>query len=188
MKSTTEKQEVSSQDRLAHLLALAISLEPVLFDKVLDIATTDELTGAYQQSFLKDGLANELNRAKVLRYPLSLLSLALEARSEVSEDLRPLVYEQALRMAADELKQLSRTTDWVVRSDDSELFLVLPGCPTGRLKELGRQLAERLSPLEVRLADGTSHQVEAILGGACHFNGSIEVDQLVELTRDARSE
>lgn len=188
MNTITEKQEASSQDRMAHLLALAISLEPLLFEKVLDIATTDELTGAYQQSFFKDGLANELNRAKILRYPLSLLSLSLDPSSDVSADLKHLVCNQALRVATDELKQLSRTTDWVVRSDDSELSLVLPGCPADRLMELGGKLIEQLTPLEVRLADGATYQVEAALGGACHVNGTIDVDQLVELARHARSE
>jgi diguanylate cyclase (GGDEF)-like protein len=178
--------EANTQDRLAKLLALAINLEPVLFDKVLDAATIDELTGAYNQSFFINGLTNELNRSQALSYPLGLLLVSPVAPEDLSDELAELTRDKALRSAAAELVVISRTTDWTARSDDNELALILPGCPVERLRQLGQEIDGLINPMEVRLANGDSYQLELRVGGACHITGAPSVDRILRLAREAQ--
>jgi diguanylate cyclase (GGDEF)-like protein len=181
-------KEDETQDRLAQLLALAINLEPVLFDKVLDAATIDELTGAYNQSFFHNGLANELNRAQALRYPLGLLLVAAEPPDDASPEAQQMIRDRTLRSAAAEMVVHSRTTDWTSRSDTNELALVLPGCPLTRLEHIGQELYEKITTLEVQLANGMTYLAEVKIGGVCHLQGLTEVDRLLQLAREAQDE
>lgn len=180
------ENSAQTQERLAKLLALAINLEPILFDKVLQAATVDELTGAYNQSFFHDGLSNELNRAQALRYPLGLLLVSANPAEELSAELADLLRDKGLRSAAAELVVISRTTDWTARSDENELALVLPGCPLERLRQLGEDIAGLINPLEIRLANGENARLEMLVGGACHLAGAPSVERLLKLARQAQ--
>ncbi|MDX1601350.1 MAG: GGDEF domain-containing protein, partial [Anaerolineales bacterium] len=134
----------STEDRLAHLLALAINLEPMLFEEVVQVATTDNLTGAYKLSFFRTNLKNELKRAHILRYPVGLLLLDVELPDDIEQQYRILAADQALKAVADTVSEELRTTDWLARCGSDEFAVVLPGCPPDQLMDIARRLLSKV--------------------------------------------
>lgn len=177
-----------TEDRLAHLLALAINLEPMLFEEVVQIATTDNLTGAYNLSFFRANLKNELKRAQVLRYPLGLLLLDVELPDDIEQQYRILASDQALQAVATSLSEELRATDWLARCGSDEFAVILPGCPPQQLEDIAHRLLAKATSLAIELPDEQEVQPRAFIGGTVYLSGHPDTEQVVSQAEAARAE
>lgn len=177
-----------AQDRLAHLLALAINLEPMLFEEVVEVATTDDLTGAYDLSFFRANLKNELKHAHVMRYPLGLLLLDIEHPDDLEPAYRMTAADQALQAVAKALSQRLRVTDWLARCGSDEFAIVLPGCSPEKLEAIAQRLLEDVTSLTISLPDTRTIKLSALIGGTVYRSGYPDLEQILAEAEAASAE
>lgn len=110
------------------LLIRAKSLLKVrdLREKLLQVSTTDELTGLHNRRYLHERLEQEISRAKRYGTKLSCLLFDLDFFKVVNDIYGYDWGDVLLRSIADKLKQLIRKEDILTRYGDEEFLLILP--------------------------------------------------------------
>lgn len=97
-----------------------------LRDKLLQVSTTDELTGLHNRKYLQERLEQEISRAKRYGTKLSCLLFDLDFFKVVNDIYGYEWGDVLLRSIADKLKQLIRKEDILTRYGDEEFLLILP--------------------------------------------------------------
>ena len=110
------------------LLSRAKSLLKIkdLREKLLQVSTTDELTGLHNRKYLHERLEQEISRAKRYGTKLSCLLFDLDFFKVVNDIYGYDWGDVLLRSIADKLKQLIRKEDILTRYGDEEFLLILP--------------------------------------------------------------
>jgi len=125
-------------------------------------ATVDQLTGLYNRRFVMDTLDREIARARRHGEPLSVIMVDLDGLKEVNDRLGHLAGDEALRYAAEALRDVLRDSDYAARLGGDEFVAVLPGCDAAML---GRVL-DRLQLTATRQAAGEGTACTVSAGGA----------------------
>ena len=97
-----------------------------LREKLLQVSTTDELTGLHNRKYLHERLEQEMSRAKRYGTKLSCLLFDLDFFKVVNDIYGYDWGDVLLRSIADKLKQLIRKEDILTRYGDEEFLLILP--------------------------------------------------------------
>ena len=97
-----------------------------LREKLLQVSTTDELTGLHNRKYLHERLEQEISRAKRYGTKLSCLLFDLDFFKVVNDIYGYDWGDVLLRSIADKLKQLIRKEDILTRYGDEEFLLILP--------------------------------------------------------------
>ena len=97
-----------------------------LREKLLQVSTTDELTGLHNRRYLHERLEQEISRAKRYGTKLSCLLFDLDFFKVVNDIYGYDWGDVLLRSIADKLKQLIRKEDILTRYGDEEFLLILP--------------------------------------------------------------
>lgn len=97
-----------------------------LREKLLQVSTTDELTGLHNRKYLHERLEQEISRAKRYGTKLSCLLFDLDFFKVVNDIYGYDWGDVLLRSIADKLKQLIRKEDVLTRYGDEEFLLILP--------------------------------------------------------------
>lgn len=181
------KEGKETEVRLAQLLELAIELEPGLFSEVARIATTDESTGAYAESFFDAHFRNELNRAHVLQYPLGVLLLEIRPEDEIDFQHRSMTEDEMLKSVAQVIEAKLRVTDWLARTGEDEIVVVLPGCSQYQLKRIAEEILSALESLSFTLHDGQNVQPQLYVGGSAYSQGPPDAEELLSALEWARA-
>lgn len=94
--------------------------------KYLDVE--DQLTGFYNQLFYKRILEKEIDRAKRILAPLSIVKVGIDKFTEIETTLGANVVDDVIKKIAEVIKQTSRLPDYICRTDVNEFSLVLVNC------------------------------------------------------------
>lgn len=151
---------------------------------MVELSTTDPITGAYNTRFFDETLRREISRSEVTGHPLSLLHLAIDYYDELEElhgttNLQPL-----LERTSDTLRHTIRAGDSHYYLGHGEFLLLLPFTP----EEGVRVIAERVRRV---IAEGRWPVVDtmtASLGGVCWHPGDEGQEELVRGARAALAE
>ena len=110
------------------LLIRAKSLLKVkeLKDRIIQVSTTDELTGLHNRKYLHERLEQEISRARRYGTKLSCLLFDLDFFKVVNDIYGYDWGDVLLRSIADKLKQIIRKEDILTRYGDEEFLLILP--------------------------------------------------------------
>lgn len=97
-------------------------------NKTPQIEIEDNFTGFYNRGYYLKILDREIDQAKRILQPLSVIKLSIDklAELEISQGRR--VADEVLREVADQLKFSSRISDYICRTDTNEFALVLVNC------------------------------------------------------------
>jgi diguanylate cyclase (GGDEF)-like protein len=157
-----EMQAKPPASRLATLLAMAIRLEPELYQEVRDLVARDERTGAYKNGFFRLSIDDELSRARILEYDLSLVAVRVLAIDDIEEQHGYNVAQDMLTTVVKELRLHTRDTDWVAQGSSWEEFIVvLPGCGEPQADRIVEKLRLALSQAEVSVKWGIDLPIQA---------------------------
>ena len=113
--------------RLAELAELAV-VNAHAHSRLLAEATTDELTGLRNQRAFHRHLADEVQRARRYRHPLSLLLLDLDGFKEINDRAGHPTGDRVLAEIARRIEARVRVEAVVARLGGDELGIVLPDC------------------------------------------------------------
>ena len=183
---------------LAAIVALALARERALglADRMtrelreanralLDLATTDPLTGLLNRRAMDTRIAEEEARAARERTPLAVITLDVDFFKHVNDKYGHAMGDAVLRNLGRLLREATRLTDHAGRMGGEEFLLVCPNTDVGGAVVLAEQLRSRFEEMEhqegeVRIRCTSSFGVAASAHGA-----PVEVARL--LTRADRA-
>ena len=116
--------EVSEDFSLMSLLYTNLVYESQ--PKYLDVE--DQLTGFYNQLFYKRILEKEIDRAKRILAPLSVIKVGIDKFTEIETAMGAHVVDDVIKKIAEVIKQTSRLPDYICRTNVNEFSLVLVNC------------------------------------------------------------
>jgi diguanylate cyclase (GGDEF)-like protein len=160
---------------------MAIRLEPELYREVKDLVARDERTGAYKNGFFRLSIEDELSRARVLEYDLSLLALQVIGIGEIEEEHGFNVAQQMLTTVVKGVHLNTRDTDWIAQWESWDQFIVvLPGCGEAQVEFIVEKLQTELNAEKVSVKWGVDLPVRVRLRLVDCTDGNIEVAYLLE--------
>jgi diguanylate cyclase (GGDEF)-like protein len=160
------------------VVALLISSMRHTLRKLELAASLDPLTGLLNSRAFLQQAAAELARSRRYYHPISLAYIDLDDFKTINDTLGHGAGDQALRLAADRLKSITRRTDQIGRLGGDEFAILLP--ETG--VEGARAVADRLSAVQqllggkpgsfsggIATADPPPENIEELIAMADHL-------------------
>ncbi len=99
-----------------------------LEQKMDGLEVQDFVTEAYNRSYYLRVLNNEIDRARRLRQPLSVVKIAVDDFYEIEQSQGEIVRDRILKALAGAIVKTSRANDITCRTQVNEFAMVLPHC------------------------------------------------------------
>lgn len=112
---------------------------------LLRLAVTDYQSGAYNQTYLKSKLHQEVARSKVTNRTLSLLAVTIEDYHQIFEIHGQSLSISLLREFKDVIYKVLRAGDEVFHNGQGTFYLLLPNCPIEGATVLKERLIKKLN-------------------------------------------
>jgi two-component system, cell cycle response regulator len=119
-----------------------------LYQQTRRLAITDPLTGLYNLRHFRSALAQEIQKAKRLEYPIAVIMADIDHFKAFNDTYGHPKGNVVLRKIAQVILQNLRQTDLVARYGGEEFSAILPGCDQPSLLQVAekvRQAVERRS-------------------------------------------
>lgn len=126
----------------------------------------DALTGLYNRRFMEETLEIEERRALRHGTAIGVIMLDIDHFKRFNDTYGHEAGDAVLRAIGQFLQDHVRDGDIACRFGGEEFTIILPGAGIDVARERGERLRERLSHLEINLADGQVGHVTASLGTA----------------------
>lgn len=148
--------------------AAAVALDAsTRLDRARAEALTDPLTGIQNRRYCENRLAEDVQRSRAFRQPLSLLFLDVDHFKRVNDSLGPRVGDQILCALSGVLASQLRSGDTIARYRDDEFVAILPDTD----REAAHVVARRLQRVVGRLANELASPIRELtmtIGMACY--------------------
>ena len=163
-----------------------------LRDKLLQVSTTDELTGLHNRKYLQERLEQEISRAKRYGTKLSCLLFDLDFFKVVNDIYGYEWGDVLLRSIADKLKQLIRKEDILTRYGDEEFLLILPNTSEENAFLFAERFRRDIERMEFIPAGEEERHPITISGGIssypCLENVDEDVNTIIRYTMQKNAE
>jgi diguanylate cyclase (GGDEF)-like protein len=166
---------------LGNSAAVAIS-NIRLYQETRRLAITDPTTGIFNARYFRSTLAQEINKARRLQYPLALIMADIDHFKQFNDTYGHPKGNVALQMVARTIVKCLRQTDTVARYGGEEFSIILPGCDRSALIEVAEKIRLAVDDVTVRVQGaGEPARVTISVGGA--WQDPDEVDANILLSR-----
>jgi len=165
-------------ESLAGHAALAL-LNALTFGEVEQASITDFVTGIYNRRYFHEQLQLEIDRARRIGYPVSLLIFDIDHFKLVNDNYGHPIGDRVLQMVARRIKDELRAVDILARYGGEEFAVILPGTPGSSLAGVGERLRQVIAmrPFPV---DEKSISITVSAGGATFPDDANDVHSLVD--------
>lgn len=159
----------------------AVSVENIgLHERVTAQAVTDGLTGLSNKRHFEEWMERELTRRGRFGGPLSVVLLDIDNFKDVNDDYGHLQGDEALRVVASVLKQVSREVDESARYGGEEFVMALPRTPKDGAMEVAERIRSGIEQATIPGIDGDEAiQVTTSVGVATIPDDSEGIDGAV---------
>jgi diguanylate cyclase (GGDEF)-like protein len=163
---------------MARILLLHDITEQVrMTEKLRELATTDDLTGAFnRRHFFSLGQA-EIERAKRYGHSLSVIILDLDHFKRINDTWGHEGGDRVLRAASEAFRVVLRTSDRFARYGGEEFAILLPETPLAEARRAAERMRTTISRCLIEVAGGERIRITASIGVA-------GVDRVGKLTLD----
>ncbi|MBN2171669.1 MAG: GGDEF domain-containing protein [Candidatus Krumholzibacteriota bacterium] len=182
IQAEVDRLESSRRQEEAEVEARRLSEERAA---ILEIATTDGLTGLANRTAFDARLDEELARAGALAQPLSLILLDLDRFKAVNDTHGHQAGDAVLRSAAACMRRLVGAQGLAARYGGEEFAVILPGRDAQATRILAEDLRRAIAACEVAHGDRRL-RVTVSLGCSCQAPGALPVrpaDMVAEADR-----
>jgi len=147
-------------------------------------ATRDPLTGLWNRRMILDQLHREFHRASRDGHTLAVTVADLDHFKEINDRHGHAAGDAVLQAAADRLRSVLRSYDFIGRYGGEEFLIILPACEAGLALSIAERARRALSaaPLEV---NGALLSITASLGVACSSTHDTDPAALVHAADQA---
>jgi len=164
---------------LAQVATLAVA-NSQLFSEVQHLAVVDDLTGTYNRNFFNQTIRTELNHARRMDYPLSVLMIDIDRLKPINDRFGHLAGDRLLVTAAQVLKRHLRDVDWVARIGGDEFAVVLPGCSLRMLPSVAEKLQSALREASYAPEDGQPTGIKVSIGGSTYPDIAASLEDILK--------
>jgi diguanylate cyclase (GGDEF)-like protein/PAS domain S-box-containing protein len=141
--SRQQQQAPDEETQLFELIASQIGIaidNALLYEKTVEMAFTDGLTGLYNRRYLLEEMERELSRANRDQANFSVISMDIDNLKTVNDRYGHNYGDHLLKGFGDIIKRLSRKSDIAARTGGDEFVLVTPGCNQEQAMSLSQRL------------------------------------------------
>jgi diguanylate cyclase (GGDEF)-like protein len=144
----------------------------------------DSLTGLYNRKFFDEQISQEITTARRHNWPLALAMLDIDHFKVVNDTKGHTSGDIVLRILAEKLQSMLRTSDTLCRYGGEEFILILPHISMENSKALLDRLRSAIEMLEITVGDN-SHVTVTISIGIAILQEGLTPGQLVCLADNA---
>lgn len=153
------------RDDLSNLEMLAQQASAMLENaRLFHLARHDALTGLPRRRVFEERFALELSRATRTFEPIAVAMIDIDDFKDVNDRFGHLVGDRALRIIADVMRAVSRTTDVVARYGGEEFVMLLPGTDEQGARVVAAKLQEALAAHSIVLGPNVEMVVTLSIG------------------------
>ncbi|MFN2298423.1 MAG: GGDEF domain-containing protein, partial [Anaerolineales bacterium] len=168
----------SRLESLAGHAALAL-LNALTFGEVEQASITDFVTGVYNRRYFNEQLQLEVDRARRIGYPVSLLIFDIDYFKRVNDTYGHPVGDRILQMVARRIKDELRAVDILARYGGEEFAVILPGTPASSLAGVGERLRQVIA-MRPFVVEETTISITVSAGGATFPDDADDVHRLID--------
>jgi len=145
----------------------------------------DPLTGLFNQYYLYKFFPEEIQKAKLSNYPLTIFMIDLDGFKAVNDTYGHLCGDGVLKQLAVILKKFVRQTDMVIRYAGDEFALILPTADQNKAEILGNRLIAEVAKNIFKGKDNQDIRLTISIGFAIYPSDSEQIDTLIDLADKA---
>ncbi len=119
-----------------------------LFKEVQRLAVTDGLTGLFNRHKLDEALANEFERARRYKRPLSMVMIDMDGLKTINDTYGHPAGDAALKLVADVIRSHIRRVDMPARFGGDEFVILLPEVELELAVKIAERICEKIRPNE----------------------------------------
>jgi len=119
-----------------------------LFREVQRLAVTDGLTGLFNRHKLDEALANEFERARRYKRPLSIVMIDMDGLKTINDTYGHPAGDAALKMVADVIRGQIRRVDMPARFGGDEFVVLLPEVELELAAKIAERICDKIRPTE----------------------------------------
>jgi len=124
-----------------------------LLEEIQYMAEIDSLTGLYNRHRMNNELEKEIEYAKRLSHPLSLMMIDIDGMKQINDSLGHVVGDEVLSMVGQALKTNTRTIDIAFRYGGDEFLIINPGMSKKEAKVVAARIFESIKKLKIEDVD-----------------------------------
>lgn len=152
------------------------------------LATVDSLTGLMNRRAIYKFTRGELERARRIADPISVIFLDIDKFKNINDTHGHLVGDEALKLTAQVIRQRSRTYDGTGRWAGDEFLIVLPGTCLQDAEKAAQRIIDGISTTPLVLPNDQSINIHASAGVAVlqkMTNSPTLLDNLIQAADEA---
>ncbi|MBN1189539.1 MAG: diguanylate cyclase [Dehalococcoidales bacterium] len=141
--SRKQQQAPEQETQLFELIASQIGIaidNALLYEKTVEMAFTDGLTGLYNRRYLLEEMERELSRTEREKSTFSVVSMDIDNLKVVNDRYGHNYGDHLLRGFGEIIKRVSRKSDIAARTGGDEFVIVAPECDQEQAMSLARRL------------------------------------------------
>lgn len=119
-----------------------------LFKEVQRLAVTDGLTGLFNRHKLDEALANEFERARRYKRPLSMVMIDMDGLKTINDTYGHPAGDAALKLVADVIRSHIRRVDMPARFGGDEFVILLPEVRLELAVNIAERICSKIKPNE----------------------------------------
>jgi diguanylate cyclase (GGDEF)-like protein len=148
------------------LLLHEITEEVRMTEKLQALATTDDLTGAFNRRHFFFLGRNEIARAGRYEHPISVIIIDLDHFKRVNDTWGHEAGDNVLRAASRAFRSVLRNTDYFARYGGEEFAVILPETPIEEAKAVAERLRAKIGEQTIPVSAEERIRITASLGVA----------------------
>ena len=152
------------------------------------LAMVDSLTGLMNRRAIYKFTRGELERARRVVDPISVVFLDIDNFKEVNDKYGHLIGDEALKLVAQIIRQRSRTYDGIGRWAGDEFLIVLPGTRPQDAEKAAQRIIDGVAVTELVLLDDQIINISASAGVAAiqkMTNSPTLLDDVIQAAEEA---
>ena len=152
------------------------------------LAMVDSLTGLLNRRAIYKFARGELERARRVSEPISVIFLDIDKFKSVNDEFGHLTGDEALRLVAQVIKKRSRAYDGLGRWAGDEFLVVLPGASAIDAQKAATRIVEGIAATKLAIPDGGILSLSASAGVTTQakMTGAIAIlDDIIQAADEA---